>query len=187
MSSMYSQSQACRTEAEYAFTLKKPLVPVKVQDFTPRGWLGALVGSKLYFDIFMSCNLIGWLGALVGSKLYFDFSKRPFQEVVMEMLREVRRARRVVRLVCVPRLLPSSVENQCTRSANGSANRNSKAASTFQANQIAGAQLVDVACWVCDSGVQHRLLFDPTTYLQQLVPDALSLLQLITTLRLLLS
>eukprot|EP00045_Choanoeca_perplexa_P013187 m.147711 g.147711 ORF g.147711 m.147711 type:complete len:903 (-) comp16270_c0_seq5:84-2792(-) len=50
LSEQYKESNACRTEAEYAYRLKKPMVPVKVNDYTPTGWLGALCGNKLYYD-----------------------------------------------------------------------------------------------------------------------------------------
>lgn len=47
----YKESQACRTEAEYAFQMQKKLIPVLVEkDYRPSGWLGALMGSKLYFN-----------------------------------------------------------------------------------------------------------------------------------------
>ncbi|KNC49675.1 uncharacterized protein AMSG_05937 [Thecamonas trahens ATCC 50062] len=50
LSQEYSVSQACRVEAEYCFQLGKPFVPVKATPrFRPRGWLGALIGSRLYF------------------------------------------------------------------------------------------------------------------------------------------
>lgn len=35
----YKESAACRTEAEYAFTLKKPIIPLKMEkDYIPDGW-----------------------------------------------------------------------------------------------------------------------------------------------------
>jgi len=52
ISSRYKESQACRTEAEYAYTKKKCLIPVKVEkSYEPDGWLGILVGSKLYYNM----------------------------------------------------------------------------------------------------------------------------------------
>jgi|TARA_B100000073_G_scaffold78533_1_gene59533 phosphopantothenate-cysteine ligase len=52
ISSRYKESQACRTEAEYAYTKKKCLIPVKVEkSYEPDGWLGILVGSKLYYNV----------------------------------------------------------------------------------------------------------------------------------------
>jgi len=39
------------TEAEYAYSSKKTIVPLKVEPkYKPDGWLGALIGNKLYFD-----------------------------------------------------------------------------------------------------------------------------------------
>eukprot|EP00051_Salpingoeca_urceolata_P009968 m.121171 g.121171 ORF g.121171 m.121171 type:complete len:263 (-) comp16528_c0_seq5:180-968(-) len=47
----YRTSEACRTEAEYAYSLKKPLVPIKpLQTYKPTGWLGALVSGRLWFN-----------------------------------------------------------------------------------------------------------------------------------------
>ena len=52
LSPEYKESAACRSEGEYAFNLKKPIVPVKVDiNYSPDGWLGMLLGSKLYFDV----------------------------------------------------------------------------------------------------------------------------------------
>eukprot|EP00026_Physarum_polycephalum_P003081 Phypoly_transcript_03090.p1 GENE.Phypoly_transcript_03090~~Phypoly_transcript_03090.p1 ORF type:complete len:799 (+),score=132.97 Phypoly_transcript_03090:161-2557(+) len=50
-SKKYKESAACRTEAEYSFTLKKPIIPLKMEhSYVPDGWLGALLGSKLYHE-----------------------------------------------------------------------------------------------------------------------------------------
>jgi hypothetical protein len=39
------------SEAEYTFKHRKPFVPLRLQQgYNPDGWLGALVGNKLYFD-----------------------------------------------------------------------------------------------------------------------------------------
>jgi len=53
VSRRYKESQACRTEAEYAYTRKKCLIPVMFEKgYKPDGWLGILVGSKLYYNMF---------------------------------------------------------------------------------------------------------------------------------------
>ncbi|XP_070538017.1 uncharacterized protein [Ptychodera flava] len=47
----YKDSPSCRTEAEYTYRLQKPFVPLKIQqNYQPDGWLGILLGTKLYFD-----------------------------------------------------------------------------------------------------------------------------------------
>eukprot|EP00055_Hartaetosiga_balthica_P014038 m.75028 g.75028 ORF g.75028 m.75028 type:complete len:867 (+) comp8467_c1_seq1:71-2671(+) len=46
----YFLSNACRTEAQYAYKRKKPLVFIRVEDYDPTGWLGALCGTNLYVD-----------------------------------------------------------------------------------------------------------------------------------------
>jgi hypothetical protein len=52
----YRMSPNCRSEAEYAYACRKPIVPVKTQsNYRPEGWLGILVGTKLWFD-FSFCN-----------------------------------------------------------------------------------------------------------------------------------
>jgi hypothetical protein len=39
------------SEAEYTFRLRKPYIPLRLQQgYYPDGWLGALAGSKLVFD-----------------------------------------------------------------------------------------------------------------------------------------
>ena len=50
ISSGYKDSAACRTEAEYAYQLRKPIIPVKNEDYTATGWLGAVTGTKLWFS-----------------------------------------------------------------------------------------------------------------------------------------
>jgi len=52
LSKKYKESANCRTEAEYAYKLKKPIVPLLLEkNYEPDGWLGALLGMKLYVDI----------------------------------------------------------------------------------------------------------------------------------------
>eukprot|EP00051_Salpingoeca_urceolata_P035300 m.29077 g.29077 ORF g.29077 m.29077 type:complete len:818 (-) comp9044_c0_seq1:266-2719(-) len=52
VSSSYQESRACRSEAEYAYVCQKRIVPLKVEEgFVPTGWLGILIGSKLWFEL----------------------------------------------------------------------------------------------------------------------------------------
>lgn len=47
----YSKSDNCKSEAEYAKKKKKIIVPCKIEkDYDPSGWLGIIIGSKLFFD-----------------------------------------------------------------------------------------------------------------------------------------
>ncbi|XP_025084084.1 uncharacterized protein LOC112558098 [Pomacea canaliculata] len=51
MSEKYKSSANCRTESEYVFRLRKDIIPLRVQSgYRPDGWLGMLVGTRLYFD-----------------------------------------------------------------------------------------------------------------------------------------
>lgn len=47
----YSKSRYCRLEAEYATERNKSIIPMSMQnDFTAGGWLGLIIGGKLYVD-----------------------------------------------------------------------------------------------------------------------------------------
>ncbi|XP_046350499.2 uncharacterized protein LOC124131331 isoform X2 [Haliotis rufescens] len=51
MSERYKESQNCRSEAEYAFSLQKTIIPLLMQrEYKPDGWLGMIKGTKLFFD-----------------------------------------------------------------------------------------------------------------------------------------
>jgi len=51
MSDSYKRSVNCQSEAEYAFNRKKHIIPIKIKrDFQPDGWLGFIVGSRMYID-----------------------------------------------------------------------------------------------------------------------------------------
>ncbi|KAL8606718.1 hypothetical protein ACOMHN_018752 [Nucella lapillus] len=51
MSPRYKDSDNCRTEAEYAFKLKKTIIPLQMEtNYQPDGWLGILLGTKLFID-----------------------------------------------------------------------------------------------------------------------------------------
>ena len=40
-----------QTEAQYAFNLEKPIVPLRLEaDYKPDGWLGPLCLNNLYYD-----------------------------------------------------------------------------------------------------------------------------------------
>ena len=48
MAREYKESDACRTEADYSFALKKKIVPMmNAANYRPDGWLGILLGSKV--------------------------------------------------------------------------------------------------------------------------------------------
>ncbi|CAK8677563.1 uncharacterized protein LOC143447268 [Clavelina lepadiformis] len=52
MTEDYKNSNSCRTEAEYAYKLQKPIIPLLLEPgYEPDGWLGALVGTQLYVDL----------------------------------------------------------------------------------------------------------------------------------------
>ena len=69
VSERYKESPNCRSEAEYAYQLRKDIIPLMMQ-------------RKYRGD--------GWLGMLVGTKLWFDFqSKQVLEQGVMRLIREL--------------------------------------------------------------------------------------------------
>lgn len=51
MSDAYKQSAYCQAEAEYAFKCKRRLIPLVLrQGYKPDGWLGLMIGSRIYID-----------------------------------------------------------------------------------------------------------------------------------------
>ena len=66
VSKRYKESQACRTEAEYAFQQRKKIVPVLMEaDYKPTGWLGALMGTRLYFNMSDPRHIASKMGGLI--------------------------------------------------------------------------------------------------------------------------
>nr|XP_039252990.1 uncharacterized protein LOC120330192 [Styela clava] len=52
MSDAYKNSNSCRTEAEYAYKRQVQILPLLLQPgYVADGWLGAMVGTKLYVDV----------------------------------------------------------------------------------------------------------------------------------------
>ena len=68
MTEKYKTSPNCQSEAEYAHRLGKPLLPILLQ-------------TKYRPD--------GWLGLLLGTRLYIDFTKRDFQANSKKLLEEI--------------------------------------------------------------------------------------------------
>ena len=51
VSQKYKESPNCRSEAEYAYQLRKDIIPLMMQHkYKADGWLGMLVGTKLWID-----------------------------------------------------------------------------------------------------------------------------------------
>lgn len=51
ISQKYKDSPNCRAEAEYAFQQQKNIVPLILQrGYRPDGWLGMILGAKLFYD-----------------------------------------------------------------------------------------------------------------------------------------
>eukprot|EP00049_Salpingoeca_infusionum_P009281 m.153467 g.153467 ORF g.153467 m.153467 type:complete len:736 (+) comp14293_c0_seq3:105-2312(+) len=79
----YKDSPNCRVEAEYAFQLQKPIIPVKVERYTADGWLGALLGSKLWYEIFPQERYDSTMAALIKSiRADLKISAQPKPQIV---------------------------------------------------------------------------------------------------------
>jgi hypothetical protein len=51
MSHRYQTSPYCQTEGEYTYKLQRSFIPLIVEkDYKPNGWLGALIGLRMYID-----------------------------------------------------------------------------------------------------------------------------------------
>jgi len=51
MSRRYKESPNCRLEGEYTSNLRKDWIPLMVEtDYKPDGWLGIMLGAKLWYD-----------------------------------------------------------------------------------------------------------------------------------------
>ncbi|XP_055957483.1 uncharacterized protein LOC126821326 [Patella vulgata] len=51
MSRKYKDSPNCRAEAEYAHQLRKKVIPLIMENgYRPDGWLGMILGAKLFYD-----------------------------------------------------------------------------------------------------------------------------------------
>ena len=56
VSKKYKESPNCRSEAEYAYQLRKDIIPLMMQNnYRPDGWLGMIVGTKLWIDFHSKC------------------------------------------------------------------------------------------------------------------------------------
>ncbi|CAF0894707.1 unnamed protein product [Didymodactylos carnosus] len=51
MSETYKRSTNCKSEAEYAFSRKRRIIPIIMREkYRPDGWLGFIAGSRMYID-----------------------------------------------------------------------------------------------------------------------------------------
>ncbi|XP_071962693.1 uncharacterized protein [Antedon mediterranea] len=58
ISKKYKDSTSCRTEATYAYKQNKAIIPLIVeQGYVADGWLGALIGTLIYFPMFDDSKL----------------------------------------------------------------------------------------------------------------------------------
>ena len=94
VSQKYKESPNCRSEAEYAYQLRKDIIPLMMQrKYKADGWLGMLVGTKLWID-FQSRQLIdAGVGKLIkelgGRGKDVDVTDGPTEPVVRRVEADV--------------------------------------------------------------------------------------------------
>ncbi|XP_062594967.1 uncharacterized protein LOC134256336 [Saccostrea cucullata] len=67
-SEKYKDSQNCRTEAEYAYSQKKEIIPLLMEKgYKATGWLGAMIGAKLFYDFSGKYDFERKLGELLAA------------------------------------------------------------------------------------------------------------------------
>ena len=94
VSQKYKESPNCRSEAEYAYQLRKDIVPLMMQrKYKADGWLGMLVGTKLWID-FQSKHVIdAGVGKLIkelgGRGKDVDVTDGPTEPVVRRVEADV--------------------------------------------------------------------------------------------------
>lgn len=66
VSQRYKESPNCRSEAEYAYQLRKDIIPLMMErNYRPDGWLGMIVGTKLWIDFRNSYGIEAGVGKLL--------------------------------------------------------------------------------------------------------------------------
>ena len=66
VSQRYKESPNCRSEAEYAYQLRKDIIPLMMQrNYTADGWLGMLVGTKLWIGFQSKQVITSGVGKLI--------------------------------------------------------------------------------------------------------------------------
>jgi len=93
MTRKYKESPNCRSEAEYTNNLRKEFIPLMLEsDYQPDGWLGILLGSKLYYKFDENnfeatfknlMKAIGTKGRPTSEKLIKELTK-PLEPIIKE-------------------------------------------------------------------------------------------------------
>ena len=89
ISERYRESINCQAEAQYAFKIKKPIIPCIMQ----KGYE----------------NVSGWLGILMGDRIFINFTKYSFDECIKRLKNEVD-SKRVAATVIVPSIYMTQPE-----------------------------------------------------------------------------
>ena len=89
VSERYKESPNCRSEAEYAYQLKKDIIPLKMQrNYTADGWLGMLAGTKLWIDFQCKKYIDSGVGKLIkelgGRGKDFDTTDGPVEALIRQ-------------------------------------------------------------------------------------------------------
>jgi hypothetical protein len=188
MTEAYKQSANCRAEAEYAFQLKKPIVPLIMQkNYKPNGWLGIILGSKIFVD-FTKCEpgecfkwLVKELGPIFGSG----------KETGQQVEKACRVEHTTVQIPIISQLQPdvvsftstkNIVQPNMTRKENGVLGSTTAEASNWNQEQVHSwikkkqlGELIVSNIWPCDGGLleQYHLMAQtiPEFFFKSLNPE----------------
>ena len=94
VSQKYKESPNCRSEAEYAYQLRKDIIPLMMQrNYKADGWLGMLVGTKLWIDFHSKHVIDAGVGKLIkelgGRGKDVDVTDGPTEPVVRRVEADV--------------------------------------------------------------------------------------------------
>jgi len=68
ISPQYKDSPNCRLEGQYAAQQKLPIIPLMMEKgYAPKGWLGLLLGTKLWYDLTSEDNLASTMPAVIAA------------------------------------------------------------------------------------------------------------------------
>lgn len=88
VSTNYFENEFCEKEAKYACETKKPIIIVKIQNFTPITWLRQLIEDKPCFQMFGSENhidlVLDKLTLEIVSIIYFGVIVMPTYDIILK-------------------------------------------------------------------------------------------------------
>ena len=132
VSTTYKESANCRLEANYAHQLKKKMIPLVLEvGYRPNGWLGIMMGTRLFYD---------FTGAIIPEDAASDEvanAESELESKINELCREIQSSLPfVVRNASVQPLLKAAEGGGSDRSDHSAPNSPTRATSANQASRF---------------------------------------------------